>query len=96
MINANENTVSSKNQLPVSSSIYYLGCEDAPKRLLIVGNSITRHAPSAKLGWFGDWGMAASTKENDFVHVLEKMLEELKEYCEKLKVVGNFSAREKV
>lgn len=76
MINANENTVSSKNQLPVSSSIYYLGCEDAPKRLLIVGNSITRHAPSAKLGWFGDWGMAASAKENDFVHVLEKMLEE--------------------
>ena len=76
MKDARENTVSSKNQLPVSSSVYYLGREDAKKRLLIVGNSITRHAPSAGLGWFGDWGMAASAKENDFVHVLERMLEE--------------------
>ena len=76
MVNANENTVSSKNQLPVSASVYYLGCENAPKRLMIVGNSITRHAPNADLGWFGDWGMAASSRENDFVHLLEGMLEE--------------------
>lgn len=76
MKDARENTVSSKNQLPVSSSVYYLGREDAKKKLLIVGNSITRHAPSAGIGWHGDWGMAASAAENDFVHVLERALEE--------------------
>lgn len=76
MRDISENTVSSKNQLPRSSSIYYIGNENAKLRLLIVGNSITRHAPSAGLGWFGDWGMAASALELDYVHRLTAMLEE--------------------
>ena len=72
-----ENTVSSKDQLPRTSSRYYLGNPDADLRILIVGNSITRHAPSPeKLGWYGDWGMAASSEEHDFVHRLASMLAE--------------------
>ena len=76
MRDISENTVSSKNQLPRSSSVFYIGNEDAKLRLLIVGNSITRHAASPSLGWFGDWGMAASKKELDYVHRLTAMLEE--------------------
>lgn len=38
--------------------------------VLFVGNSITHHAPSASLGWTGNWGMAATSEANDYVHRL--------------------------
>ncbi|MBT3288883.1 MAG: SGNH/GDSL hydrolase family protein [Victivallales bacterium] len=39
-------------------------------KVLFLGNSITRHGPSAKIGWLGNWGMAASAKDRDFVHLI--------------------------
>ena len=44
--------------------------------ILFIGNSITRHEPKAEIGWDNDWGMAASKKENDYVHVAVRLLEE--------------------
>lgn len=44
------------------------------KRVLIVGNSITGHGPAPELGWTGDWGMAASSAEKDYVHIISKKL----------------------
>lgn len=38
-------------------------------KVLILGNSIVKHAPEPSIGWNGDWGMAASSKEKDFVSV---------------------------
>jgi hypothetical protein len=40
------------------------------KTVVIFGNSLVRHGPSPGLGWYGDWGMAASAKDSDFVHLL--------------------------
>ncbi|MCX6985351.1 MAG: SGNH/GDSL hydrolase family protein, partial [Lentisphaerae bacterium] len=40
------------------------------KKMLILGDSITKHAPAKDLGWTGDWGMAASSEDKDFVHLL--------------------------
>jgi hypothetical protein len=69
-----ENTVSAKNQLPPSDTVFYLGEANAPLRILIVGNSITRHGRKPDIGWNHDFGMAASTAENDYVHLLERMV----------------------
>lgn len=36
--------------------------------VLVIGNSLARHAPAESLGWSGDWGMAASAGGNDYAH----------------------------
>jgi hypothetical protein len=40
------------------------------KRVMFVGNSITKHGPSKKVDWTGNWGMAASCEEKDYVHIV--------------------------
>lgn len=38
-------------------------------RVLFVGNSITWHECKPEIGWFHEWGMAASSREKDYVHL---------------------------
>ncbi|HNP07883.1 MAG TPA: SGNH/GDSL hydrolase family protein [Cyclobacteriaceae bacterium] len=40
------------------------------QKVLILGNSITITRPAPEIGWFGDWGMAATSADNDYVHLL--------------------------
>lgn len=73
-----KNTVKSANQ--VSKYVYFEGEEGGSPKIMFVGNSITRHAPSPEIGWFSDCGMAASKLENDYVHcVLKWVLEKYPE-----------------
>ncbi len=46
------------------------------RKVLFLGNSITKHGPKADIDWSGNWGMAASTEANDYVHLVTKALTE--------------------
>lgn len=41
-------------------------------RVVILGNSIVFSGPAPELGWEYSWGMAASARDKDFVHLLIK------------------------
>ena len=45
-------------------------------KLMTYGNSIHSHWPDESLGWTGNWGMAASSEEKDYVHRLIYYLEQ--------------------
>lgn len=44
------------------------------KKVLFLGNSITKHGPKADIDWSGNWGMAASSEAKDYVHVFTALL----------------------
>lgn len=40
--------------------------------MVVLGNSIALHSHSPAIGWNGDWGMAASAQDRDWIHVVAK------------------------
>lgn len=54
----------------------YSTADDTAVKVLIIGNSITQHSPNHSYGWAGDWGMAATSADKDYVHLLTAKLTE--------------------
>ncbi len=72
-MNIEKNTVSAQSQTQKGG--IEIVDNGGKYNVLFVGNSITRHAPKSEIGWEHDWGMAASAKDKDYVHVTVKLLE---------------------
>ena len=69
-----DNTVPAEDQLKNIGAVRLEGSGGV--RVLFIGNSITWHGVKEDIGWYGDYGMAASCQEKDYVHVLRKMIGE--------------------
>ena len=72
-----KNTVSAHGQLAESNFIKFDFPNDRGARVMFVGNSITLHGIRPNIGWYNEWGMAASKKELDYVHILESDIKKL-------------------
>ncbi len=69
-----KNTVSSENQVKIGETIYAENIDGKGKRILFVGNSITLHDIRPSIGWHLHCGMAASSPENDYVHIIKSRI----------------------
>lgn len=72
-----KNTVSSEAQLKESDCVRFDTPNGKGIRVMFVGNSITLHGILPEIGWYNDFGMAASVKEKDYVHLLEADIRKL-------------------
>ena len=79
-----KNTVKADNQLKGETSVTFENWDGKGIRVLFVGNSITRHGVAHEIGWHNDWGMAASSKDKDYVHRIISRIEDIRKdgaYC---------------
>lgn len=79
-----KNTVKALNQLKETEFVTFENRQGTGIRVMFVGNSITLHGVLPEIGWHNAWGMAASCKEQDYVHQLMRRIEAVKEdaaYC---------------
>ena len=65
-----KNTVSATGQLRPDGCVRFYNPLGKGIRVMFVGNSITLHGICPKIGWYHEFGMAASKKENDYTHIL--------------------------
>ena len=69
-----KNDVEAENQTKEKFKVKEI--TNSKKRVLFLGNSITLHETAPNIGWHWNWGMAASSAEKDYVHLVLKALHE--------------------
>lgn len=58
------------------STAVQASAQSSYRKVLFLGNSITKHGPKADIDWSGNWGMAATAESKDYVHLVTKSLAE--------------------
>lgn len=71
-----KNTVSARGQLKENDHVLFENPHGTGVRIMFVGNSITLHGVCHEIGWHNAWGMAASAKEKDYVHLVMESVKE--------------------
>ncbi|WP_300685529.1 hypothetical protein [Chryseobacterium sp.] len=61
-------------QMPTYEELNYSTKSSDTLKIFIIGNSITTHGIANEIGWNHKSGMAASTHDKDYVHLLFKQL----------------------
>ncbi|WP_196895053.1 SGNH/GDSL hydrolase family protein [Aureivirga marina] len=67
------------NQIKYDENGTYIGSKNNPPQkmnIMFVGNSITKTGTAPYIGWNGNYGMAATNINNDYVHVLVNKLKQ--------------------
>ena len=66
-----------KNQssLMNAASIEKVNVNTGGVKVVFIGNSITLHGKLPEIGWYNEWGMAASAAEKDYVHLVTAAIE---------------------
>ena len=59
--------------ITIASSTFCVNAKEI-KEVVILGNSIRLHGPALTIGWSGNWGMAATSRDKDYVHVLYRKI----------------------
>ena len=78
MSQLSKNTVKGTSQLKDTDFVNFLNDYDESNvKILFVGNSITLHGILPEIGWNHCFGMAASSRENDYVHVCMKEIQKV-------------------
>ena len=67
-----ENIVPAMNQN--DDNVFLYNNDKAKIKVLFVGNSIAKHGPKPSIGWTRDCGMAASSIDKDYVHLIVKKI----------------------
>ena len=62
--------------------IIKMNAQNYQLKVAILGNSTVGHGFAPEIGWKGDWGMAASAREKDFVRLIEKDLKSISQSIE--------------
>ena len=62
-------------EMNAAKDVAAASCVKGGVRVLFLGNSITLHGSLPKIGWTNVWGMAASAREKDYVHLVTRGIE---------------------
>lgn len=71
-----KNTVESKDQMKGTPNTDFYNYDGKGVRVAFIGNSITLHSYLPSIGWNFRHGMAASSPDKDYVHVMMKMIKD--------------------
>ncbi len=71
------NTVDPLKELDVKDNVSFVNKDGCGKRIMFAGNSTLRHGVSERIGWLRDCGMAASSEDKDYAHILMKRVSEI-------------------